>query len=96
MKITAYRLEEGERIPRGYGIAYYDVLTDSIVCYPIPLNVVVNVCKKLYYRIVSLSLDEKDKLQMINYRRGFNDGIEHYRKFVQKTYEEYMRERYES
>ena len=31
---------QGERYPRGYGMAWLDFVRNSAVCYPIPLNVV--------------------------------------------------------
>lgn len=38
-KIISYReIEEGEAIPRFYGIAYQDPLSFRFICYPFPLN----------------------------------------------------------
>ena len=39
---------EGFQIPRGYGIAYWDVICDDTVCYPLGINVIVAVLRKLH------------------------------------------------
>ena len=39
--MLAKRIREGERYPRGYGLAWFDVTMLQGVCYPVPLNWVV-------------------------------------------------------
>ena len=38
-------------IPRLYGLAYYDALSNKIVCYPIPLNIIIRIVMSLWLRL---------------------------------------------
>ncbi len=42
-------LPEGTRIPRYYGLAYFDPLCRRVVCYPIPIHIFVQVWRHLVY-----------------------------------------------
>lgn len=52
MKIMARDLAEGERIPRGYGLAYHDWERDILIVYPLPFNLLAALMRRLYYRLV--------------------------------------------
>jgi len=50
---------EGERIPTGYGIAYFDFWKDGLVCYPIPLNILIRSLRILRLRIICIGYPSK-------------------------------------
>lgn len=79
MKFPKYYLEEGGILPRFYGVSYIDVKRQIIVCYPIPFNLLVNVCRKLYWKIKSPSFAEIEKRIAQAYAdgraKGFRAGL---------------------
>lgn len=46
-------IREGEKYPRGYGLAYIRYWLDEAVCYPIPLNVLVALLYRLKWWLKS-------------------------------------------
>lgn len=46
------RFGEAERMPRGYGFCYRDVLLEQKVCCPIPFNWLVPRLIRFYWRLV--------------------------------------------
>ena len=38
----------GEMIPIGYGISYYEVWADRSVCYPIPINIIISLARRVW------------------------------------------------
>jgi hypothetical protein len=66
-------LTEGEEMPRFYGLAYYD--SSRAVCYPIPLNLIINYGRKLWYRIKAPSLSEMERKLREAYLEGRSEGI---------------------
>lgn len=41
-------IENGTIIPKGYGIAYYSPITNHAICYPIPINILVALGRKIW------------------------------------------------
>ena len=41
-------IREGERLPLGYGIAYYDYDRDVAMCMPVPINAIVGAIRYAY------------------------------------------------
>ena len=41
-------IKQGERIPKGYGIAYYEMWADRTVCYPIPINIIIALARRVW------------------------------------------------
>jgi hypothetical protein len=56
MKVARFALrqtvEQGELIPRFYGLAYWDFCRDLAYFYPIPLNVIIRLAREFYYILV--------------------------------------------
>jgi len=50
---------EGEEIPTGYGIAYFDFWKQGLVCYPIPLNILIRSLRILRLWSVSVGYPSK-------------------------------------
>jgi hypothetical protein len=67
-----FRREIGdlEIIPRGYGKAYYRDDFMVAVCYPIPLNLIVQVARNLYWFLVKFHPTKVDRLLREAYLRG--------------------------
>lgn len=42
-------LPEGSMLPRFYGVAYYDYRRGMVVCYPVPLNIIVSLLRVFYH-----------------------------------------------
>jgi len=38
--------------PRGYGVAYHNFQRGIAICYPIPLNLLIGVLRRLYWRVM--------------------------------------------
>lgn len=73
-------VQEGGRFPRGYGLAWYDVMRRKAVCYPMPFNLFANWLRKLYYAISAPSLPELEKKLAKEYNRGAIAGMRRERK----------------
>ncbi len=44
-----HRLQDGERLPRWYGLAWFDMAEQTYVVAPIPLNLLLGLWNKAYY-----------------------------------------------
>ena len=93
LRIPRYRLEEGERIPWGYGLAYYDFAYAQAVCYPIPLNLIVNVCRKIYWKLAKPSFPKWESELAKAYQRGLVKGWKLRQERFGKDFEEWRKER---
>jgi len=87
--MSGHVLKEGCLIPRGYGIAYWQSAYDCAICYPLGINVIVAVLRKLY-RFIKVPrffiTDQRDRwlqMAMVNadsigrrtgYRAGYDRG----------------------
>ena len=60
MIFTKRQVYEGERLPWGYGRAYYLPQTDAMVCYPVPFNLVVRWLRNLYYWLATPRIPYKE------------------------------------
>lgn len=67
-------VSEGALMPRGYGLAWYDVMRRRGVCYPIPFNLLANGLRKLYYAVAGPSIPEFEKKLANEYTRGVQAG----------------------
>jgi hypothetical protein len=55
----------GEKIPRGYGVAFTCWDRPSVICYPIPLNLAINWIRAAYHGLVwglTFKATREDKL----------------------------------
>ena len=93
MRISRLSIAEGERIPRGYGIAYYDYVKNEAVCYLIPFNLLINFLRKIYWRIISPSFPKWEEELYKSYGRGYARGVKDTREHLLKTYDEWVKER---
>ena len=69
---------ECDHTPRGYGIAYRNIFSATLVCYPVPLNLLVRWWHRLYRRLAkptsdSLECQEQSALSE-SFQRGFLQG----------------------
>ena len=46
------RIGEGEVIPRGYGVAWYEPALFYRICYPIPINLVIHAVREAHWQII--------------------------------------------
>jgi hypothetical protein len=68
-------ISEGERIPKGYGIAwrYYGCMKTR--CYPIPLNLIIRSIRTIYFSIMAGVWHSKWENELREaYGQGFFDG----------------------
>lgn len=82
MKLTRLRKtkQEGERIPRWYGLAYYDFELDEKIYCPLPLNLIIATYRRIRiffkFKLVAwIAKEESYGVRM--YKRGFHDGVTH-------------------
>ena len=75
------QLLEGERLPRGHGIAWYCFETADYVLYPIPLNVIARWARQFYHWCrkyePGASENELQAIRRGAYQRGRKDGYIH-------------------
>ena len=81
---TALQVEDGARIPKGYGLAYHIVCERKAVFYPIPLNLLVNWQRKLKQRIIIPSPSRLERLQFQAYASGQMRGAQMEHDHIQK------------
>jgi hypothetical protein len=73
------KVGEGERIPKGYGLAYWDFVTLRGVFYPIPLNILIRFIVGVYHRLIDGLFPLTVEMWIIEaqraaYYNGFKDG----------------------
>lgn len=73
--VTLKRRYEGEALPKWYGVAYRDYVTDCDICYPIPLNHLVKHLRLLKWRLYKPARDHIERQMMTMYHKGYNDGF---------------------
>lgn len=80
MRLTMRQVKEGEMIPFGYGIAYYEYAWNSAVCYPIPFNFIARWVRRILFQLKNPGPDGLDKKYNEGYSaghdKGFNRGFE--------------------
>ena len=73
-------VDEGERIPVGYGIAYIIYEKRRKVCYPFGLHLLVGLSLNLYFWLAFCMRKPERTLHRqahkMGYRRGYEDGWE--------------------
>ncbi len=72
---TRLDLNEGRRIPKGYGIAYWRLATAEAVLYPIPINLLVNFHRKIQEKIFAPSTPALNRQLHQAYLAGRRDGF---------------------
>lgn len=65
---------EAERIPNGYGLAWRDFSRRITVCYPIPLNLILNSLRRLWHWSL-LSFRMKHSVFDRMYQEGRQAGV---------------------
>jgi hypothetical protein len=76
-RITLVRASQGERIPTGYGLAWIEPSRDVAVFVPIPFNLIVQVCRWLYYSTAHARiLNAMDRAEDAGYQLGHRHGHE--------------------
>ena len=58
MKVTGLKLAQGYQMPFWYGAAYYSPYSDHLICYPIPLNLVVRWARALWWALKRCKHDD--------------------------------------
>lgn len=64
------KIRDGERIPKGYGVSYYNPLTRYATCYIIPVNLIVSFFKSIWHWIIVNHPTKLDELISDAYREG--------------------------
>ena len=90
MRISRYALVEGQKIPWGYGVAYWDIDTYKAVCYPIPINLIVNLWRKVTYYIMQPSPRKQERMLLDAYQKGLRKGYDIGRKSLERDIVNYL------
>ena len=93
MRKAMYEIQEGERLPRGYGVAYYDVARYQAICYPIPFNLLIKALREIYYRVASPSISEREKQVARAYQKGLLRGWKLHQERLEQELEKWIQER---
>jgi hypothetical protein len=70
-----FRVQEGERRPRGYGLAWWDLRTNEAICMPVPVNLAAGVLRRVWHACaVGLKPSAIDAARMEGWRdaRSYN------------------------
>ena len=94
--LTRYDLKEGSLIPRGYGFSHYSYAEATAVFYPIPLNLLVNLYRKICERMIGPSPPKLNKMLHDAYARGRIDGFRISQQRLSDVYREWQQERKEA
>jgi hypothetical protein len=82
------KVREAESIPDWYGDAYYSHESQAWVCYPVPLNILINWLYRLKWHIkkppvwlerdlLILAQEQYDRAYRDGYTKGFWNAVEH-------------------
>lgn len=66
---------EGEMLSRGYGVAYENLNSMSVVCYPFPLNHIVGTVVRWWWKYRNTKPQEYTKALREKYDKGFQRGM---------------------
>ncbi len=92
MILTRQQVEEGERVPRGYGFAWRDFDRACMVAYPIPFNVLFRVLRRFWHWIIAgLKHSVIDEARLAGIREG-QEIAERFRENQQKSLTEQINE----
>ena len=86
MKLVKY-VVEGEAMHRGYGCAWRDFYTRRTVCYPIPLNIIMNILRRLWHWALWNDLQHTKIDERMNqaYHKIWDDGFDKGREFEKNS-----------
>jgi hypothetical protein len=90
---SRYELVEGAEIPRGYGLAYVLPREAKSVFYPVPINLIVNLHRKIRELVLFPSSPKLTMLVYSAYLRGRSDGIRLMQDRVTQTLNDLAEER---
>jgi hypothetical protein len=76
---SGHFIREGDRIPNGYGIAYYEAERDAAVIMPIPLNLIVGAWRSFKWHLKCppwrmTELKAKQRAYQEGYKQGLVDS----------------------
>jgi len=93
MKLVKY-IVEGEAMHTGYGCAWRDFLHRRTACYPIPLNIIMNILRRLWHWALwnDLKHTKIDQRVMKMYNEIWDDGFDSGKKFEKQVI--IMKEKY--
>lgn len=80
MEVKKY-LKEGDKIPKGWGIAYVEIPTYKVAIYPIPLNIIVSLMRRIRRWFMY-----GHKLYYDAEKKGYENGFEEGRKYAFNQY----------
>lgn len=86
----------GDVIPKFYGVAYPNPVCDSVICYPIPLNIMVRIAVMIWWQLRGGYLLEMEKRLWREARkkekkawiRGFQYAMKETRKSIGEAIDE--------
>lgn len=73
---------QGQKLPKGWGIAWWEFDIQEAIIFPMPLNFVTGWVRNLYYTLLKgpnekyrhKVLEQLSKEYLVGYRNGFLDG----------------------
>ena len=74
MKTIDDAIYKAKPIPKCYGIAYRDFAGCRIVCYPVPLNLIVRLAREIWQRLAIPGLSRQEDQEIRAYNKGIADG----------------------
>jgi hypothetical protein len=48
VRLSRFRYAEGDRVPFGYGLAWYEYAENRIIVLPIPINIIAGLARRFY------------------------------------------------
>jgi hypothetical protein len=77
-------IEQGEMMPKLYGVAYMDFMRKIYICYPFPLNHIVRVYRSVWCRVRHAYMDEMESrlVKREQELKRQEEGLEKLRKFI--------------
>lgn len=74
MKLKGKQIKAGERMPKFYGLAYWDYNMDIAICYPIPLNLFSRWLYDLTFWLKNPSYKDRRYKYDTIFHKGYNKG----------------------
>jgi hypothetical protein len=86
-------IQEGALIPKGYGFAYMKYAEAKAVFYRIPLNLMINLHRKISERVMAPSPPRLNRMLDNAYMKGRMDGYRANENHLLDTYEKWRQEK---
>ena len=78
MEVTRELLDSGriDVVPRWYGKAYANFIMNTVVFYPIPINLIVRWARDFYFLLRCYDLGYRERIEQQVFERGRQAGVD--------------------